>query len=287
MLFSFLVTLREGVEIALVVAIVLGYLERTGNRQHFRPVWIGVAAAAAASVTFGAILEFTTAGLSGAALEAFEGFTMLAAVVVLTWMVFWMRRQSASLGRALRDHVDVAIAGGSLFALVGLAFSAVVREGFETALFLFAGSTTARDGGAAGFVAGGLLGFLVAAGVGYGVYRGAHRLPVRQFFSVSGIVVIVLAAGLLSNGLVELMASGLIPQLGSRPWDVDGLLPASSTTGRFLHTFVGYDPAPTLGQIVCYSTYMVVGLVALLTPVRSRALPPAPDRRTRKSRASA
>lgn len=287
MLFSFLVTLREGVEIALVVAIVLGYLERTGNRQHFRPVWVGVGAAVAASVVFGAILEFTAAGLSGAALEAFEGLTMLAAVVVLTWMVFWMRQQSASLGRALRDHVDVAIAGGSLFALVGLAFSAVVREGFETALFLFAGSTAARDGGAAGFVVGGLLGFLAAAGVGYVVYRGAHRLPVRQFFSVSGIVVIVLAAGLLSNGLAELMESGLIPRLGPRPWDMDGLLPASSTTGRFLHTFVGYDPAPTLGQIVCYFTYLLVGLVALLLPVRSRPSPPVTDRRSEETRASA
>lgn len=268
MLFSFMVTLREGIEISLVVAIVLGYLARTGNRQHFRPVWIGVGAATATSVAFGAVLHVTAAGLSGAALEAFEGFTMLAAVIVLTWMVFWMRKQSATLGRALRDEVDVAIAGGSLLAVVGLAFSAVIREGFETALFLFAGSTAASGNDALGFVAGGVLGFLVAAMVGAVVYRGAHRLPLRQFFAVSGVVVLVLAAGLLSNGLAELMESGLIPMLGGRPWDTDALLSTTTSTGRFLHTLVGYDPAPTLGQIAAYFSYLGAGLVALLMPVR-------------------
>jgi len=271
MLFSFLVTLREGIEIALVVAIVLGYLGRTGNRQHFRPVWMGVGAAAATSVGFGALLHFTATGLSGAALEAFEGITMLVAVVVLTWMVFWMRRQAATIGRALRDEVDVAIAGGSLLAIVGLAFSAVIREGFETALFLFAGSAAARGDDALGFVAGGGFGFLVAAGVGAVIYRGAHRLPVRQFFSVSGVVVLVLAAGLLSNGLAELMESGLIPRLGVRPWDTDALLSTTGNAGRLLHTLLGYDSAPTLGQIGAYFTYLIVGLVALLMPARRPA----------------
>lgn len=268
MLFSFLVTLREGVEIALVVAIVLGYLARTGNRRHFRAVWLGVAAAGVVSVAFGAFLQFTAAGLSGVALEAFEGGTMLAAVVVLTWMVFWMRRQAATIGRALRDEIDVVVAGGSLLALVGLAFSAVIREGFETALFLFAGSAAARGGGAVGFAMGGVAGFLVAAGIGAVVYRGAHRLPMRQFFSVSGVVVLVLAAGLLSNGLAELMESGLIPRLGDRPWDTDALLSTTSGVGRFLHTLLGYDSAPTSGQIAAYFTYLVGGLVALLMPVR-------------------
>lgn len=288
MLFSLLVTLREGVEIALVVAIVLGYLGRTGNRHLFRPVWIGVGAAVVLSVAFGAVLEFTAAGLSGAALEAFEGFTMLAAVAVLTWMVFWMRRQAVSIGRDLREHVDVAIAGGSLLAVVGLAFSAVIREGFETALFLFAGSASARDGGALGFVAGGVLGFVIAGGIGYSVYQGSHRLPMRQFFSVSGVVVIVLAAGLLSNGLAELLDSGLLPGLGPRPWDTDGLLSASSTVGRFLRTLVGYDPAPTVGQIVGYYTYLLGGLGALLLPARRQPspVPAGSEPRGEESRAS-
>ncbi len=284
MLFSFLVTVREGVEIALVVAIVLGYLARTGNRQHFRPVWLGVAAAATVSVAFGAILHFTASSLSGAALEAFEGLTMLGAVVVLTWMVFWMRKQSASLGRALREEVDVAVAGGSLVALVGLAFSAVIREGFETVLFLFAGSTAARSDAALGFVGGGALGFVVAGVIGYAVYKGAHRLPLRQFFAASGVVVVILGAGLVSNGLAELMESGLIPRLGPRPWDTDGLLPSTSVLGRFLHTLVGYDSAPTVGQIVAYFTYLLSCLWALLFVGRQQAAPaPRPSEPSRSS----
>lgn len=284
MLFSFLVTVREGVEISLVVAIVLGYLARTGNRQHFRPVWLGVAAAAAVSIAFGAVLHYTASGLSGAALEAFEGITMLGAVVVLTWMVFWMRRQSASLGRALRDEVDVAVAGGSLLALVGLAFSAVIREGFETALFLFAGSAAARSDAAVGFVGGGLLGFAVAGGAGYLVYRGAHRLPLKQFFAVSGVVVVVLGAGLLSNGLSALAVSGVIPRIGPRPWDMDGLLPVTSITGHFLHTLLGYDPAPSVGQIVAYFGYLLTCLWALLFLGHTRA--PAGQPQAESSRAS-
>lgn len=283
MLFSFLVTVREGVEIALVVAIVLGYLARTGNRQHFRPVWLGVAAAAAVSFAFGAVLHFTASSLSGAALEAFEGLTMLGAVVVLTWMVFWMRKQSAGLGRALREEVDVAVAGGSLVALVGLAFSAVIREGFETVLFLFAGSTAARSD-AAGFVGGGLAGFLVAGVVGYVVYRGAHRLPLKQFFAVSGVVVVILGAGLVSNGLAELMESGLIPHLGPRPWDTDGLLSSTSVLGRFLHTLFGYDPAPTVGQVIAYFGYLFACLWVLLFVGRDQSAP-AP-RQPERSRAS-
>lgn len=277
-LFSFLVTFREGVEIALVVAIVLGYLGRTGNRDRFGAVWAGVVAAAAVSVAFGALLHYTAAGLSGAALEAFEGITMLAAVAVLTWMVFWMRRQATTIGRALRDEVDVAVAGGSLVALVGLAFSAVIREGFETVLFLFAGSTAANDD-ALGFVSGGVLGFILAGAVGAVIYQGAHRLPVRRFFAVSGVVVLILAAGLLSNGLAELMESGLIPRLGGRPWDTDAILSTTDGVGRFMHTLLGYDSAPTIGQIAAYFTYLGGGLAALLVPARSPApaAPPEPS----------
>jgi len=285
-LFSFLVTFREGVEIALVVAIVLGYLGRTGNRGRFGAVWAGVAAAAVTSVVFGALLHFTAAGLSGAALEAFEGVTMLTAVAVLTWMVFWMRRQAATIGRALRDEIDVAVAGGSLVALVGLAFSAVIREGFETALFLFAGSTAAK-GDALGFVSGGVLGFVLAGGVGVVIYQGAHRLPVRQFFSVSGVVVLVLAAGLLSNGLAELMESGLIPRLGGRPWDTDAILSTTDGVGRFLHTLLGYDSAPTLGQIAAYFTYLGGGMAALLIPARRAVRAAQPEPSSEGARASA
>lgn len=276
-LFSFLVTLREGFEISLVVAIVLGYLARTGNRRHFRAIWLGTGAAVALTAAIVVVLQLTTSELSGAAQEAFEGATMLAAVVVLTWMVFWMRRQAAGIGRELRSQVDVAVAGGSVLALAGLAFSAVMREGVETALFLFAGSTASR-GSSLLFWGGGAAGFALAALLGYGVYRGSHRLPIRQFFTVTGVVVLVIGAGLLSNGIASLQVSGVIGNLGPRPWDTNALLSITTTAGKFLHALVGYDPSPTWGQIVLFWAYLGIGLVAFLAGVGGgprRVLAPA------------
>lgn len=278
MLFAFLVTVREGFEIALIVAIVLGYLARTGNRRHFRHVWAGVGLAALVTLGVSGALVLGQRELPAAAREAFEGVTMLLATAMLTWMVLWMRRQAASLGAELKQGVEVALHAGSVWALVVLAFSAVIREGIETALFLFAGSTAARDESAVTFLAGGLGGFALAAALGYGVYRGAHVLPVRQFFTVSGIVVLILGAGLLSNGLGELLESGVIPTLGARPWDSEGLLSLSGVVGRLLRAVFGYDSAPTWGQIVAYWTYLGVGLAMFMLTERPSGRVPASAR---------
>lgn len=259
MLFSFLVTLREGIEIALVVTILLGYLRQIDQRQHFRGIWLGVGAAAVLSLAFGAVLEITSREMSGRALEAFEGFTMLFAVAVLTWMVFWMKRQSAGISNDLRHQIDSALSTGSVFALAMLAFSAVAREGFETTLFLFAGSTEASG---TEFVLGGVIGFAIAAVAGVVIYYGAARLPLKQFFLASGIVVIILAAGLLSNGLTELYHARVISDLGSRPWDTENTLSMTSTFGKFLHTVLGYDSAPAIGNIVAYAGYAILALGA-------------------------
>ena len=280
MLFSFIVTLREGFEVALVVAIVLGYLARTGNRQHFGAVWAGVGLAMAVTVAVLTALVVGLQELDDEAREAFEGFMMLAAVGVLTWMVFWMRRQAAILGADLRSHVDVALHRGSLWALSGLAFFAVVREGLETALFLFAG-VTPDEGGSYGFAAGGVAGLAVAAVLGYAVYRGAYRLPIRQFFTVTGVAVLILGAGLLSSGLHELEEAALLPSLGARVWTTDGLLPEGGVAGAFLHTLVGYDSEPAWGQVIAYWLYLGVGLHWFVTgPRGSRATATTPARET-------
>ena len=264
MLYSFLIVLREGFEIALVLAIVLGYLVRTGNREHFREIWLGAVVAAAICIAAAVSLELTSASLSGAAQEAFEGFTMLFAVCVLTWMVFWMRRQAVSIGRDLRQQVDLALEKGSLTALTALAFVAVLREGLETALLLFAGASAGRGDSASTFLGGALAGGIVAALLGYLVYRGSHLIPLRQFFTVTGIVVLVIAAGLVSTGIAELQESGVIGNLGSRPWDTDPMLSQTTTLGKFLHTLIGYDSAPTWGQIVLYWSYLLGGLGAFV-----------------------
>ena len=262
MLFSFLVTLREGIEIALVVTILLGYLRNINQKGHFGQIWAGVALATILSIALGAGLELTSRELSGRVLEAFEGFTMLFAVVVLTWMVFWMKRQSAGISRALQHQVDNALSNGSVVTLALLAFSAVAREGIETTLFLFAGST--NNGSGVEFVGGGLLGFAIAGAAGVAIYYGAARLPLRQFFLVTGVIVVVLAAGMLANGLNALHEAALITDLGARPWDSETTISMTSTMGKFLHTVLGYDSAPATAQIVLYWAYTVIVLGAYL-----------------------
>lgn len=275
MLYAFLITLREGFETALIVTLVLGYLVKLGRRDAVAPVWWGVAAAALGALLVGVGVQVSTRELSGQALELFEGSAMLFAFGVLTWMVFWMRRQAASIGRELRAQVDVALRQGTGLALALLAASAVGREGLETVLFLLAGAPTAESGPA--YVTGGVLGVAVAAALGYLVYRGAARLPIRTFFTVSGIAVIVLAAGLLTNGLAELQDAGLLTNLGPRPWDTDAWLPMTSTLGRFLNAITGYDSAPTLAQIVAYVAYLVAALGVFLLG-RGPAHRPGPRR---------
>jgi high-affinity iron transporter len=261
-LFSFLVTLREGLEIALVVTILLGYLRKIDQKQHFRDIWIGVVAATVVSVAIGAGLEVASREMNGRALEAFEGFTMLFAVAVLTWMVFWMKRQSAGISRELREQVDTALTGGSVLALTLLAFSSVAREGVETSLFLFAGSTTAASN--TQFVVGGLLGFAIAGGAGVVLYYGAARLPLRPFFLATGVAVIALAAGMLANGIGALHEAALLTNIGVRPWDTEATISMTSTFGKFLHTVLGYDSAPAMAQIVAYWAYLVVALGAYI-----------------------
>lgn len=276
MLFSFLVTLREGVEMALIVTILLGYLRSTGQRRRFRAIWFGVGIAAATCLTIGAGLEIISRQLDKRIVEGFEGVTMLGAVGLLTVMAFWMKRQARGLSADLRAHVDQALGSGSIAALVLLAASSVGREGLETTLFLFAGSTTTASG--LGFVLGGVAGFALAAALGVGFYHGTSRIPLRRFFTVSGVLVIVLAAGLVSNGIDKLHEAALLTNVGVRPWDTDALISSTSTLGKFLNTLLGYDSAPALLQIALYWSYLLTVIVAFLF------LPVSGLRRRRTSR---
>lgn len=270
MAFSFLVTLREGVEMALILAILLGYLRSIGQKKHFREIWIGVGMAAVISLGLGVALEVASKQLDKRVLEAFEGFTMIFAVILLTAMAFWMRRQAGGISSELRAHVDSALSKGSVTALVLLAATSIGREGLETALFLFAGSTTGAS--AAQYWLGGALGFAVAAFIGVGIYHGTSRVPLKAFFMASGVVVIVLAAGLLANSVVKLYEAALITDLGVRPWDTDRYISITSTLGKFLSTLFGYDSAPSLTQIGLYWGYLLVALaVFIFMPIKRRS----------------
>ncbi len=255
MVFSFLVTFREGVEMALIVAILLGYLRSLGQRQHFREIWFGAGIAAGVCVVIGVVLELASQKLDDRIVEAFEGFTMIFAVIILTGMALWMKRQAAGVSRELQARVDQALGRGSMTALVLLAAFSIGREGLETTLFLFAGSSQGASGFS--FVSGGLLGFALAAAAGVVLYKGSARLPLRQFFLISGVVVLVLAAGLLATSVTKLYAAAIITNLGDRPWDTEGLISMTSTLGKFLNTLFGYDSAPSTLQIGLYWVYLL------------------------------
>ena len=258
MAYSLLVTVREGLEAGLIIAIILSYLTRIDERRYWRHIWLGAALAFAGSLAAGIVLEVTATSLSGQAMEAMEGGAMLLAVVVLTAMIIWMKRQAASIGANLRQRVDLALRSGSALALALLAFTAVGREGLETVLFLFAGSTTADSSSAYWIGAG--AGLAIAAGLSYVVYVGAARLPLGPFFNFTGIILIVLAAGLLVNGLKELHEIGVIFSLGPHVWDTYNVLADNSQLGRFLSTILGYDSSPYLGLVAAHLAYLALAL---------------------------
>ncbi len=204
-----LVMLREGFEASLIVGIVLAFLERTGRREGFWPVWIGAGAALAISVAAGAVLFAVGAELEGRSEAVFEGTTMLLAAALLTWMIFWMRRQARTIRKELEQQVEHALATGSAFALALVAFVGVLREGIETALFLF---STVEGSNALVASSSAAVGLAAAVFLGYLFYRGASRLDLRRFFTITSALLLIFAGWLLANGLHELAEGGVIPE---------------------------------------------------------------------------
>ena len=199
---SFAITLREGFEAALLTGLILAYLKKTDNlAEHARTVYLGVAVGVMLSIAAGGLLFATVGELSGTAEQLYEGIAMIIAAVVVTWMVFWMRKQAATIGSHLREEVGQSLLAGGGFALATVAFIGVAREGLETALFLFA---SVGDDGVAVTVIGGALGLLVAVGLGVAFYRGALHLDLRLFFTVTGVLVIGFAAWLLMGATHEI-----------------------------------------------------------------------------------
>jgi high-affinity iron transporter len=267
-----LLTTREGLEASLIVGIVLAYLAKTDNRQHMRVVWAGVAAAVLVSILTGALLFFTIGELEGRAEQIFEGVAMFSAVGVLTWMIFWMRRQAMGIKRDLESRVQGAVAAGSAVGLASVVFFAVLREGWETALFLFAISESSTPGVTA---VGAVIGLVVAVTLGVLLYRGSRRLDLRQFFTVTGILLIVFAAGLLAHGIHEFQEAGLLPETVEHVWNTNALVGEDSTAGEFLTALVGYNGNPSLLEVVAWATYLVAALVFFLRPLVVRKPRPA------------
>ena len=266
--------LREGVEAALIVSIVLAYLARTGRADQAGRVWLGTGLAAAMSLAVGIILFNTVGAFEEPYEQIFEGTTMLVAAAVVTWMLFWMRRQASSVKGELHAAIDRAMASGASWGLALLAFTAVIREGLETSLFLVGQATSDRSE-AVWILLGALLGLVAASLIGYGLYRGSRRLNLGAFFRWTGIVLVFIAAGLLSHGIGEFIEIGA---LGNGFWtatayDLSGVLSHQEGIGAFLRAILGYSADPAVLTIVAHATYLVVVLALYLRPIRR--VPPA------------
>ena len=204
-----LVMLREGFEASLIVGIILAFLNRTGRRDAFLPVWIGAGAALLLSTVTAALLFVIGAELQGTSEKIFEGSAMLIAAGLLTWMIFWMRSQARSIKKELEDQVERALAVGSSFGLALVAFVGVLREGVETALFLFGTVEGSNKLFASTAAAIGLAGAVL---LGYLFYRGASRLDLRKFFTVTSVLLLAFAGWLLAQGLHEFAEAGVLPE---------------------------------------------------------------------------
>lgn len=256
MLYSYLIALREGLEAALIIGILMAYLSRVDRREGFRPILAGTGVALLVSLLGGLVIRWVAGGLKGAAMEIFEGGMMLLATAILTHMLIWMQREARQMKANLHGRLETALGSGSAWALAAVAFTVVVREGLETVLFLAAGAGTAASGGA--YAAGALAGGATAAFLGFLLYRGSLRLNLRLFFSITGWMIIVAAAGMVANGIKELHEAGVIPRVVSAVWDTYHILPDTSTLGRFLSALFGYDPTPSLIQVTGYVSYLVL-----------------------------
>jgi high-affinity iron transporter len=272
MLANFLIGLREGLEAALVVSILIAYLVRSDRRELLPRIWAGVALAVVVSLSFGAVLTFGPKGLTFQAQELIGGSLSILAVGFVTWMIFWMARAARGMAGELRSQIDRA-AHASRWSLVVVALLAVGREGLETALFLWAATAAAaRDAaGTASPLVGAALGIAAAVVLGYLMYRGAVRINLTRFFTWTGAFLILVAAGVLAYGVHDLQEAGLLPGLHTLAFDVSRAVPPSSWYGTLLKGVFNFSPATTILEAAVWLLYVIPTMALFLRKIRTRS----------------
>lgn len=258
---SGLIGLREGLEAGIVVMVLVAFLVKSGRRDALKWVWFGVGAALAMTVGVFLAIQFGAYTIKDLAAEAVAGVASLVAVVIVTSMVLWMRTAAASLSGELRAGMSKALEAGA-GAVVALAFLAVGREGFETALFMvgYAEADTAWP------LVGLLTGVSVAAAIAWGMYAGAVRINLSKFFTYTGVFLIVVAAGILTYGLGALQTVGWLPGATSRAFDISSWLNWSSWYGEIIQGVFNITPTPTVLQLACWLAYLAIVLTLFLRP---------------------
>lgn len=269
MLATFVIFIREGVEASMIVAILLAYLDKIGQRRHFRDVIAGVAAALVLAGGGGVLAYFTIRTYAGSRVQTiFETVTYLLAAAVLTYMTFWMRRHARTISSELRERTERALDGGERFGLAFLAFQAVGREGLETAVFTLAIVFAAGSGGHYALV-GGALGLAVALGIAFVIYRLGRRLNIGKFFAAVGALLMFFAAGLLADAVENLQQLGWVTVLTHPIWDTSRALSEDSALGDVFHSFFGYAARPSVLQAMVYVAYLVAAFLAMRAIGRS------------------
>src|SRR5271156_1292575 len=264
--------LREGIEAALIVGIIAGYLKRTGRQNALPAVWLGVVLALLICTALGIALELAGAEFPQKIQETFEGCVALIATGILASMVLWMAKAARSIKSQLHDSVDAAAGSGDGrgLALAAMAFLAVGREGLESVFFLIA--TVQQDVGI-GVPIGAALGILCAFAFGVGMYRGGIRLNLQAFFRWTGLFIIFVAAGLLAGAVRAFHEAGLWNALQRTAFDISGILPGDGLVGTLLAGIFGYQDAPTVGEVIAYLAFLLPALSLFYLQGRSHAVP--------------
>ena len=265
MLSTFIIALREGLEAALIVGILVAYLVKSNRRRLLPALWSGVGIAVVASFALGGFLSFTSAELSPRGQQFFSGTTSLLAVVLVTAMVFWMQRAARGLRDDLHGKVENALVAGPI-ALATTAFFAVVREGLETALFVYTNFKTVGVASAASI--GLLLGLVASVTLGYLIYNRSVKLNLTKFFTYTGMALIIVAAGVLSYGVHEFQELGVLPGADFFAWDVTSVIGKESLVGGVLSGTIGFDTTTSWLQLLIYSVYLMAVVPAYLTKAR-------------------
>ncbi len=265
---TLVIALREGVEATLIVGIVAAFLAREGRRDAMRQVWAGVAIAVALCVGIAVLLRVVGQQLPQREQEGLETVIGLIAVSAVTYMIVWMRRHARGIKAELEGSAATALAAGSTMALVAMAFLAVLREGFETSVFLLAAFQDASDPAAAG--AGAVIGLIAAVAIGLGIYRGGVRINLARFFRVTGLILVFVAAGLLATAAHTAHEAGWLNGLQSQAVDLSWLVQPGTVSGSLLTGMLGLQPQPAVGEALVYLLFALPMALYVLWPDRLR-----------------
>jgi high-affinity iron transporter len=266
---TLVIALREGVEASLIVGIIAAFLVKEARRDALRQMWVGVAIAIALCVGVAVVLRVVGQQLPQREQEGLETVIGVVAVAAVTYMIVWMRRHARGIKTALEGSAATALAAGSTLALVGMAFLAVLREGFETSVFMLAAFQDASDTTAAG--AGAIVGLLAALAVGIGIYRGGVRINLARFFRVTGLILVFVAAGLLATSAHTAHEAGWLNGLQGQALDLTWLVQPGTISGSLLTGMLGLQPTPTVGEALVYLLYAA----PMAIYVRARRAAPA------------